>query len=163
MVLGIPALKLVITYNTLDELRVQLRQRLTEIRPILEERKLSFSAFDNNIVGNKVRLLREEAYLTREEIASNSHGLLTFERLSVIEQSSDKVSNPSLMELRALSALLKTTVADLAEPDLQERLLVILHEWLDGRVAARFDMSRHDRNKIITRLLLRVIDDLQRE
>ena len=163
MVLGIPALKLVITYNDLDELRVQLSQRLTEIRPILEERKLSFSAFDNNIVGNKVRLLREDAHLTREEIASNSRGLLPLERLSVIEESSDKVSNPSLMELRALSALLKTTVADLAEPDLQERLLVILHEWLDGRVAARFEMSRHDRNKILTRLLLRVIDDLQRE
>ena len=149
MVLGIPALKLVITYNNLDELRVQLSKRLTEIRPILEERKLSFSAFDNNIVGNKVRLLREDAHLTREEIASNSRGLLTLERLSVIEESSDKVSNPSLMELRALSALLKTTVADLAEPDLQERLLVILHEWLDGRVAARFEMSRHDRNKVI--------------
>ena len=163
MVLGIPAMKLMITYNTLEELRVELRQRVTEIRPILEERKLSFSAFDNNIVGNKVRLLREGAHLTREDIASNSRDLLTLERLSVIEESSDKVSNPSLIELRALSALLKTTVADLAEPDLQERLLVILHEWLDGRVAARFEMSRHDRNKILTRLLLRVIDDLQRE
>ena len=54
MVLGIPALKLFVAYNTLEELRVELTQRLTEIRPILEERKLSFSEFDSNIIGNKV-------------------------------------------------------------------------------------------------------------
>ena len=163
MVLGIPGFKLGVKYNTLDDLRIELRQRLTEIRPILEERKLSFSEFDYNIVGNKVRVLREEAYLTRENLASNSKGLLTIERLRAIEDNSDKVSNPSLLELRALSALLKTTVADLAEPDLEERVYVMLQEWLDGRVAARYGMTRNDRNKIITRILLRVIDDLQRE
>ena len=163
MVLGIPALKLHVTYHTLDELKVELRQRLSEIRPILEERKLSFSEFDNNIVGNKVRLLREQACLTREELASNLDGLITVDRLRAIEDSNDKVSNPSLLELRSLSALLKTTVADLVEPDLSERIYVLLQEWLDGRVAARYGMSRNDRNKIISRILLRVIDDLQRE
>ena len=163
MVLGIPALKLIVTYSDLDELRIELRQRLTEIRPILEERKLSFSGFDNNIVGNKVRILREESQLTRDDLASHSGGLLTVERLRGIEENSDKISNPSLLELRALAAFLKTTVADLVEPDLQERVLVLLQEWLEGRAAARFGMSRNDRNKIITRMLLRIIDDLQRE
>ena len=163
MVLGIPGLKLQVTYNTLDELRVELREVLGEIRPVLEERKLSFSDFDNNIVGNKVRLMREESYLTREELASSSMGLLTVERLRVIEESGDKVSNPSLLELRVLSTFLKTTVADLAEPDLKQRVLVMLNEWLDGRSDARYGMSRNDRNKIITRLLLRIADDLQRE
>ena len=163
MVLGIPALKLHVTYNTLEELKVELRQRLSEIRPILEERKLSFSEFDNNIVGNKIRLLREQACLTREELASNLDGLITAERLRAIEDSNDKVSNPSLLELRSLSALLKTTVADLVEPDLGERIYVLLQEWLDGKVAARYGMSQNDRNKIISRILLRVIDDLQRE
>ena len=163
MVLGIPALKLILTYETLDDLRVELRHRLAEIKPILEERKLSFSEFDNNIVGNKVRLLREEAQLTRKDLASNSRGMLTVQRLRTIEENSDKMSNPSLLELRALSAFLKTTVADLAEPDLKQRVYVMLQEWLDGRVAARSGMSRNDRNKIITRILLRVIDELQRE
>ena len=163
MVLGIPALKLILTYETLDDLHVELRQRLAEIKPILEERKLSFSEFDNNIVGNKVRLLREESQLTREDLAVNSKGILTVQRLRTIEENSDKMSNPSLLELRALSAFLKTTVADLAEPDLQQRVYVMLQEWLDGRVAARSGMSRNDRNKIITRILLRVIDELQRE
>ena len=90
-------------------------------------------------------------------------GLLTVERLRVIEESGDKVSNPSLLELRALSTFLKTTVADLAEPDLKQRILVMLNEWLDGRSDARYGMSRNDRNKILTRLLLRIADDLQRE
>ena len=116
MVLGIPALKIHVTYNTLEELSVELRQRLFEIRPILEERKLAFSAFDNNIVGNKVRLLREQARLTREDLISSADRLMTAERLRMIEDSNDKVSNPSLLELRSLSALLKTTVADLVEP-----------------------------------------------
>ena len=163
MVLGIPALKLSVSYTTLDELRVELAQQLAQIRPILEERKMSFSKFDANIIGNRVRVLREEAQLTREELASSSKGLLTVDRLRVIEENSDKVSNPSLLELRALAALIKTTVADLTEPDFSERVSVMLQEWLDGRVAARHGMTRNDRNRIITRILLRVIDDLQRE
>ena len=162
MVLGIPALKLHITYGTLEELKVELRQRLTEIRPILEERKLAFSEFDNNIVGSKVRLLREQARLTREELAANVTGPFAVERLRVIEESTDKVSNPSLLELRSLAALLKTTVADLVEPDVAERVFALLQEWLDGAVAARYGMSENDRNKILTRVLLRIIDDLQR-
>ena len=163
MVLGVPALKLIITYNTLDELRVELDRRLTEIKPILDERKLSFAEFDKNIVGNKVRVLREEARLTRGDLVSNSQGLFTADRLRAIEEQSDKMSNPSLIELRALATILKTTVADLAEPDLQERLYVMLQEWLNGKVAARYGISDNDRNKIITRVLLRVIDSLQRD
>ena len=163
MVLGIPALKLTVTYNTLDELRMELRERLTEIRPILEQRKLTFSEFDKNIVGNKVRLLREEAQLTREDLASSSRGILTVQDLRAIEENSDKASNPSLLKLRALAVFLKTTVADLVEPDLQERVLVMLQEWLDDKVAARHGMSQNDRKKILTRVLARLISDLNRE
>ena len=163
MVLGIPALKLNVTYSTIDELRVELSERLTEIRPILEERKLSFSGFDTNIVGNKVRLLREEAQITREDLAASSRGLLTAERIRGIEENTDKMSNPSLVQLRALAACLKTTVADLVEPDLQERVVAMLQEWLGDKVAARTPMSEDDRNKILTRTLARFIHDLNRE
>ena len=163
MVLGIPAMKLVIDYDTLEELQAELNRRLTEVRPILEERKLAFSEFDRNIVGNKVRLLREEARISRETLANSSPNPLTTERLRVIEESTDRVANPSLVELRTLATILKTTVADLVEPDLQERVIVMLNEWLDGSSAARFAMSHNDRNRIITRILLRVIDSLQSE
>ena len=40
MVTGIPALKLEIIYGSVGDIKLELHQRLTEIRPILEERKL---------------------------------------------------------------------------------------------------------------------------
>ena len=127
MVTGIPGLKVIVNYTDLDELRPELTERLTEIRPVLVERKLSFSDFDKNIVGNRIRVLRQELYLTRNKVASNSGGVLTIERLIQIEENTDRTSNPTLLELRTLSAILKTTVADLVEPDLNERILTLLN------------------------------------
>ena len=82
MVTGIPALKLMIRYNDLAELESQLREGLTEIRPVLAERKLAFSKFDKNIVGNKIRNLREDLRLTREQVAEKIDNLLSEERIS---------------------------------------------------------------------------------
>ena len=158
MVTGIPALKLTIIYRDIDELADELRERLTEIRPILEERKMAFSDFDKNMVGHKVRILREESELTREDVAAHSGELLTVERLRQIEESSDKVSNPSLLELRTLATVLKTTVADLVEPDLDERMIALLQELMLGRVEARYQMSSRDQRKVLRRILYRVLD-----
>ncbi len=158
MVTGIPALKLTITYRDLDDLRDELRERLTEIRPILEERKLVFSQFDKNLVGNKVRISREDLYLTREEVAKHSGDVLTAERIRDIEGSNDKVSNPSLLELRTLATVLKTTVADLVEPDLGERMIALLQEWMLNGVEARYGISDNDQRILLRRLLYRVLD-----
>ncbi len=163
MVAGIPALKLTIIYRDLDELGLELRERLTEIRPILEERKMAFSNFDKNMVGHKVRILREESGLTREEVAFHLGELLTVERLRQIEESSDRVSNPSLLELRTLATVLKTTVADLVEPDLDERVIALLKEWMLGRVEARYAMSARDQRRVVRRILYRVLYALDRE
>ena len=163
MVTGIPALKLEITYGSLEELRLELQQRLTEIRPILEERKLTFSDFEKNMVGNKVRVSREDANLTREEVAAHSNELLTPERIRAIESTSDKVSNPSLMELRTLATVLKTTVADLVEPDLDERMIALLQEWMLGKVEARSAMSERDNRRILRHMLHAVIIRLDSE
>ena len=163
MVTGIPALKLMITYRDLGELAHELRERLTEIRPILEERKLAFSDFDKNMVGNKIRISREESRLTREDVAVHSGELLTVERIRLIEESSDKVSDPSLLELRTLAAVLKTTVADLVEPDLDERMIASLKEWMLGRAETRYVMSPRDQRVLIRRILHRVLDSLDRE
>jgi hypothetical protein len=116
MVTGMPSLKLHITYTEPDDLRNRLRQSLGEIRPILEERKLAFSAYDSNIVGMNIRRRREALELTREDIAANAE-YVTVGILRQIEEHSDKVSNPSLIQLRQIAAILKTTVADLIEPD----------------------------------------------
>lgn len=160
MVTGIPAFKLIVEYADLQELQEKLRTLLMEIRPILEERKLAFAEFDKNIVGNKARILREDLLLTREDIASASNGLLTTSRLKQIEDNVDKTSNPSLLEMRTLAALLKTTVADLAEPDLGERVIAMLQEWMSGKVAARYPISDNDQRRVLRRILYRVCDSL---
>ena len=75
------------------------------------------------MVGHKVRISREESGLTRADVTLQLAELLTAERLRQIEESSDKVANPTLLELRRLAVVLKTTVADLVEPDLDERMV----------------------------------------
>ena len=150
MVTGIPAFNLMIKYTSLDDLRDNLRDRLTEIRPILEQRKLAFSNFEKNMVGNKVRVTRQESGLTREDVASHSGNVLTIERIRQIEGSPDNISNPALMELRTLAAVLKTTVADLVEPDLDERMIALLKEWMLEGVAAR-NINERERSENYTK------------
>ena len=163
MVAGIPALKLMITYGDLDDLRVQLRNRLNDIRPILEQRKMAFADFDKNMVGHKIRITREECGLTKEDVATHLGAVLTVERIRQIEGSIDSVSNPSLLELRKLAAVLKTTVADLVEPDLDERMIALLREWMLGGVAARSSMSERDQRVVLRRILYRVLDSTETE
>ncbi len=111
--------------------------------------------------GHHLRSLREALTLTRDEVASNARHL-TVQALTHIEESVDRLSNPSLLQLREIAFILKTTVADLVEPDLTAHLIAILQDWVAGRAAARFDsISVRDRNRIIRRLLLRVIDSLE--
>ena len=115
------------------------------------------------MVGNKVRVLREDAGLTREEVAAHSNDLLTPEKLRAIESNIDKVSNPTLMELRTLATVLKTTVADLVEPDLDERMLALLQEWMLSKVEARFAMSEGDRRRVLRNMLYEVLKILDSE
>jgi transcriptional regulator with XRE-family HTH domain len=163
MISGIPCLKVLITYSEPEEMRAELRDRLIEMRPILEERKLAFGRYDANVVGDNIRRLREDRSLTREEIAHTTKHL-TVDTLRYIEESTDKTGNPSLLQLRTLAAVLNTTVADLVEPDLSERVIGMLSEWMSGRQAARFTgISDKDRNRILRRVLLRLIDSLEND
>ena len=157
MVTGIPALKLMVKYNDLAELESQLREGLAEIRPILTERKLAFSQFDKNIVGNKIRSLREDLRLTREQVAGKINHLLSAQRLVQIEENLDSVSNLTLMELRCLAAILKTTVAELVEPDLGEHIVKIVKDLMMGNVAARYGMSSKDQRAMVSSMLHRLL------
>jgi transcriptional regulator with XRE-family HTH domain len=90
--------------------------------------------------------------------------VLTEAALTQIEEGSDQASNPSLMQLRQIAVILKTTVADLVEPDMGGRVVGFLNEWLDGRQAARYSgISQKDSRKIMRRMLLRVIDSLEKD
>jgi hypothetical protein len=162
MITGIPSFKLHLIYTEPEDLRHQLRDALIEVRPVLEQRKLAFSKYDVNIVGDKIRSLREEWGLTRADVAYSAKHM-TAEMLKLLEESTDRVSNPSLIQLREIAYILKTTVASLVEPDLNEQLMATLQSWVSDRAAARFgdNMTAKDRNRIVRRVLLRVIDSLE--
>jgi transcriptional regulator with XRE-family HTH domain len=167
MVLGTPGLHVLIEYIEPEELRAELHRSLGTIRPLLEVRKLAFANYDVNLVGNRIRSNREALGLTREEVAERSQ-LITVEQLRRFEESKDRVSDPGLNTLRQLAAILNTTVADLVEPDLESRMTAALMEWanrsFDESTAARYrGITIRDRNKLLRRFLLRLIDSLERE
>lgn len=166
MVTGIPGLVITVNYDEPEELRALLRETLLGLRPQLVQRKLAFSDYDVNIVGDRIRKLRESQGLTRDQLvaATSTRFQISREMLTRLEESTDRTANPSLVVLRELATALKTSVADLVEPDLQEVILTTLTSWVADRQAARFgDMSVRDRNKILRRLLLRLIDNLEQD
>jgi transcriptional regulator with XRE-family HTH domain len=164
MITGIPGFKLEIKYSEPEEMRYQLRESLLKIRPVLEERKVSFSKYEANIVGERIRLLREELGLTREEVATKLMPPLDAEDLRQLEESVDKVSNPSLAKLRQIAVVLKTTVADIVEPSVSDLVISKLQELLTQNVAARGGIFMpEDQRRILRRTLLHMIEVLDRE
>lgn len=161
MITGIPSFKIQLEYGEPEELRFKLDQCLTEIKPILIERKLSFSEYDTNIVGSRIKKLREQLGLSPDDIVK-AIPTLTQQNIEQIENRTDKISNPSLVQLRQLATILKTTVADLVEPNIEAFVLGSLQNIIDPRRAAREGSSR-DKNKILRRVLLRIIDSLEDE
>ena len=135
--------------------------RLQEIRPVLEQRKLAISEFSENIVGNKVKELRLDASLSREQL-SKSVGL-TVDAIQHLEENVDTVSNPTLTQLRLIATTLKTTVADLVNPDYADSVISGIQAILDDRVeeatAARFrGVPTKDQKTILIRYLARLLD-----
>lgn len=161
MVTGIPSLKVEIKYETPEELRESLEDCLNKILPIIEARKLAFSEYKTNIVGQRISTLRMQQGLTRENVAAMV-STLTVDGLKLLEESTDHVSNPSLSVLRQVAVVLKTTVAELVEPDLGSSLVSYLNErFIDERMAARYsNPNEEDRKKIMIRILSRLIEDL---
>jgi len=159
MVLGIPSLVIEVAYSTIEELHAQLNDVLFSFRPLFEERKLALAKYDVNVVGEKVRELRAKLGLTRREVARVSKHL-TEEIIKHIEEKTDRHSNPSLIQLREIATVLKTTVSELVEPDFNQRVLVMLNTWISDRAAARTSISRDDRNKAIKAILRRLADSM---
>lgn len=162
MITGIPSYKLEIRYENPEDLDVLLAKRLLEIRPYLEERRVAREQHEVNIVGERVRDLRLKAGMSLEDLAKRVG--LTVESIEHLEENVDATSNPSLTHLRALAAALKTTVAELIVPDLNEYILSQIQSSLYERVPARFydSMTQKDRNTLMRRYLYRVLDWLDR-
>lgn len=162
MVLGIPSLKVELSFADEGDLEDKLQRTLLDIRPRLEARKMAFADFDVNIVGEKIRQLRRRQKLTRDQVAEATG--IEVEALISLEESTDRVADPSLVQLRMLASVLNTTVGDLVEPNLGDQLISAIQEWVESRMQpARFPgMSQHDRNRMVRRILLRVVDRLER-
>ena len=155
MVTGIPGFKVELEYNDCDHLAEELGECLLEMRPILVNRKMAFKDYSQNIVGNRVRELRQRQNLTRADLAPLSR--LSEEQLEHLEDSNDNVSDPNLTHLRQVAAALNTTVADLVEPNLQARVVGQLLEWARGsKIAARgmHGASQEDMRKGLVTFLL---------
>jgi transcriptional regulator with XRE-family HTH domain len=161
MITGIPSLKLEIRYQEPEDMREMLGIRLQEIRPVLEQRKLAKAEFSENIVGNKITELRLDASLSREQLASSVG--LTVDAIEHLEENVDTVSNPSLTQLRLLATSLKTTVAELVNPDYTNSVISGIQAILDDRVeeatAARFrGVPTRDQKAILIRYLARLLE-----
>jgi len=163
MITGIPSFKLEVKYLRPEDLNVLLAKRLLEIRPYLEERRLAREQDEIDLVGARIRDLRLGACLSREELAALVG--LKSESIRHLEENVDSVSNPSLTHLRALATALKTTVAELIVPDLNEYILSQIQSSLYQRVPARFydQMTSRDRKTLMRRYLYRVLDSLEKE
>jgi len=163
MVTGIPTFNVQIKYSEPEEMRVRLDDCLDTIKPLIEERKLAFAEYDVNIIGKRIKELRTGLGLSKRDIA-DSIFTITVEELTKLEDNTDKISNPSLVQLRQIAFILKTTVADLVEPDMGGRVISFLNNWLEGRQAARgySSISDEDTKKIMRRVLLRVMDSLEK-
>jgi transcriptional regulator with XRE-family HTH domain len=163
MVTGIPSLKIEIRYRERREVCELLQENLWELRPYLEQRRLNMAEFSQNIVGAKVKELRQEERLTREELASRVG--LTVDGLTDIEENIDTISNPSLTVLRSLATVLKTTVAELVNPDYGDSVVsaiqALVHEGAES-AAARFQaISKRDRWALMRRYLIHVLDAVE--
>ena len=163
MVTGIPSLKIDIRYQNPEDLRAMLEDRLWEIRPLLEQRRLTMDEFSENVVGAKIQELRLDANLSREELAGRVG--LSPEGLANIEENVDTVANPSLTTLRLIATALKTTVAELVNPDYNETILSSLQSLIGDKassVAARFrGISDRDKRTLMRRFLVRMLHDIE--
>ena len=160
MITGIPSFSVHIKYTEPEELRYSLEACLLRMRPILQERKAAFAEHDRNIVGDRIRTIRQSLGLTREDVfKAVPH--LTVETLEQLEDQTDRVANPTLLQLRELATVLKTTVAELVEPNLSHSIVMELSDWLEGRQAARRGVSPDDRKRIMRLFLKRMMDELE--
>ena len=163
MVTGIPSLKIEIRYQEPEELRSLLEDRLLEVRPFLEQRRLTLDGFSENVVGAKIKELRLDAGVSMEDLSSRVG--LTTEGLARIEENVDTISNPSLTQLRLIATVLKTTVAELVNPDYHETILASIQSLMSehaASAAARFrGVSDKDTRALMRRFLARLSNELE--
>lgn len=166
MVTGIPGMLIKITYTEPEELREILDKELIRLRPRLLARRSAFGEHDRNIVGDRISRAMNAQGVTRAKVSDDSAKRvhITEEQLAVWETSSDRESNPSLLQLRELAYLLNTSVADLVEVDMNALHLAYFNRLLDQvdfATAARNGSESYYKDR--WNLLLRIMDLLRED
>lgn len=111
MVRGMPSRTVEIQYGDPEEMQAKLHHELRRLRSHLAARRQALTALEAHDFGSKLRSRREEAGLTREELA-NVVGM-TIGGLALLEDSTDRQADPSLTQLRRLAAALGSEACDL--------------------------------------------------
>ena len=93
--------------------RDDLHRALAALRPELLARRtrLTAAALSDNVTGTRVRALREARGLSRDDLAARAG--LTPALLTLLEDSPDHLSDPSLTQLRLLAAALDVRAGEL--------------------------------------------------
>lgn len=160
MVLGIPSTIVRVTYNTPDELTLNLSEALTLLKPILENRALAFSDRDLNVIGPNIRQLREESHLTQDELAAALG--VPIEEVRHLEESPDHLSNPSLKLLRKIATVLKVDLVRLLVPEYDEMVIQDVARALEAVVAPEGRKAgsgyQSDKKKLAIRLARKLLE-----
>lgn len=109
MVKGVPFLKEIVEYTNLDSLRELFHQTLLKFKTIMLQNKLNQQ--DIVIISDRIFKLLKERHLDLEDLSSMTK--LGKERVEQILTLSDRNSNPSITELRAIASSLGTPVEEL--------------------------------------------------
>ncbi|MGI8547458.1 MAG: helix-turn-helix domain-containing protein [Gemmatimonadaceae bacterium] len=160
MVRGIPGTVVEIAYGEEGDVGAAFQSWLITARGLLYARRVAFSDLDENIVGEKIRLLRRLRGMSRKQLA-DSVGI-SEDAVVHIEESPDRESDPSLTQLRRIAAVLGTTAGALVEASLGSNLIAAVREWIEVHemVSAARARSPRDQGLQVQRFLLQVCDRL---
>lgn len=114
MALGQPSAQVVIAYADAGELADELAGALRALRPGMERRRRELAALDEPAFGRRLRAHRERAGMSRDELAEAVG--LTAEGVALLEDSPDRVADPSLTQLHRLASALAVAPGDLITP-----------------------------------------------
>jgi DNA-binding XRE family transcriptional regulator len=111
MALGVPLRMDQVVYDSLPGLRSALDRLLRERLPRIAARRAGTAELDRHHVGEAIRLAREQAGMSQEQLAATIG--MTPIGMAALEASTDRQSDPSLTQLRRIAAELGVSVREL--------------------------------------------------
>lgn len=168
MLLGIPSLMYEVVADD-ETLESKLSEALDIVRTISASRREFINRFDKVGIGGRIRAIREERAMKREDLAD--HVGLSVEEIRCIEEEPVSVSSPTLIVLRKLTEALDVTLAEVCDPmyvdaataDIVKELLhgvpLSAVEYRDSRRSALWrTVAPQDIPRVIRRILNHILE-----